>query len=94
MAQAQEELAARQLPGTSECRELDVASFDSVRKFSARACAEAAERGGRKVKLLVNNAGASPCSTLPLVICMLPLSGTEGAITGLGLEHHYIHLML
>ena len=73
MAQAQEELAARQLPGTSECRELDVASFDSVRKFSARACAEAAERGGRKVKLLVNNAGASPCSTLPHVICMLPV---------------------
>ena len=63
MAQAQEELAARQLPGTSECRELDVASFDSVREFSARACAEAAERGGRKVKLLVNNAGASPCSS-------------------------------
>ena len=62
--QAQEELAERRLPGTSECAQLDVGSYESVRGFASRVCSEAGRRGGRKVKLLINNAGAVPWHAL------------------------------
>ena len=62
--QAQEELAERRLPGTSECAQLDVGYYESVRGFASRVCSKAGRRGGRKVKLLINNAGAVPWHAL------------------------------
>lgn len=68
--QAQEELAERRLPGTSECAQLDVGNYESVRGFASRVCSEAGGHGGRKVKLLINNAGAVPWHTM-LAPCSL-----------------------
>jgi len=60
VTQVEQELAARRLPGSTECRALDLADFGSVREFAGRVCAEAAAPRGRRVKLLINKRRPGP----------------------------------
>ncbi|KAK9832786.1 hypothetical protein WJX81_000806 [Elliptochloris bilobata] len=80
---AQEELAERRLPGISECAQLDVASYKSVRDFAGRVCTDAGQRGGRKVKVLINNAG----------IMGLPLT-REGVDPHMHVNHYGPYLLM
>ena len=54
--EARAELMARSLPGTCECRGLDLADFSSVRSFAA-ATRHTLQQHAQHLQLLINNAG-------------------------------------
>eukprot|EP00884_Botryococcus_braunii_P014523 jgi/Botrbrau1/23071/Bobra.0243s0012.1 len=53
---AMAELDERRLPGSAECRQVDVGDFQSVRRFAVD-LRKQLQRKGRSIRVLVNNAG-------------------------------------